>query len=272
MIDIETKVCSKCCEEKLLNCFGTAKVNKDGLRGTCKDCNKKRNKKYRADNKQTIAKQQKQYNLENKEIIAERRKIYRSNNKEERREYMQQYKIDKKEDISKNKKSYYKENILKIKLYKKQHRLDSKYSIAEYKKQYRLDNKDKLAKYILQYRKDNEEKYSVYFQSRRAKKKLLPHTLTALQWRNAQQYFERKCCFCGKETALTQEHFLAVDNGGGYTKENIIPSCKSCNSSKWKHNCLEWYKKQEFYSEAREAKILSFLGYKNNIQQFTLTI
>lgn len=52
-----TKICSKCGEEKLLNCFGKDKYSKDGLTSTCKECRKK----YYRDNKETISRRSKKY-------------------------------------------------------------------------------------------------------------------------------------------------------------------------------------------------------------------
>ena len=47
---METKVCSKCKEEKTCNLFGRSKQNKDGLRSLCNDCRKLESKEYREKN------------------------------------------------------------------------------------------------------------------------------------------------------------------------------------------------------------------------------
>ena len=69
----------------------------------------------------------------------------------------------------------------------------------------------------------------------------MPATLTLKQWEQIKKDFDYKCAYCGiTETEhynqfnerLHQEHFYAMSKGGGLTHNNIIPACKSCNSSK----------------------------------------
>ena len=67
---------------------------------------------------------------------------------------------------------------------------------------------------------------------------------------------------------LHQEHFIPLSKGGGYTHNNIIPACRSCNSSKWNNNFFDWYPKQEFYSEEKENFILNFiLNYLKGVEK-----
>ena len=106
-------------------------------------------------------------------------------------------------------------------------------------------------------------------QKRRARVKELPSTLTLGQWNTIKIAFDNRCCYCGKVKPLAQEHFIAVANKGEYSHNNIVPACKSCNSSKRDKDFFEWYSKFKFYSKTREQKILKYLGYKNNIQQLS---
>ncbi len=66
---------------------------------------------------------------------------------------------------------------------------------------------------------------------------------------------------------LEQEHFVPISSNGPYTANNIIPACKSCNSSKRDSDFFSWYPKQPFYSKRREAKILRYLNYDNDGKQ-----
>jgi 5-methylcytosine-specific restriction endonuclease McrA len=86
--------------------------------------------------------------------------------------------------------------------------------------------------------------------------------------------FDNKCAYCGKEKPLAQDHFVPLSKGGEYTNNNIICSCKSCNSSKSDKDFFEWYPEQLFYSKEREAKILKYLNYdkKTQTQQLALII
>jgi len=55
---------------------------------------------------------------------------------------------------------------------------------------------------------------------------------------------------------LHKEH---IDDNGKDDLSNCIPSCKSCNSSKWKFDFEDWYKKQKFFTEERYNKIIKWL-------------
>lgn len=104
--------------------------------------------------------------------------------------------------------------------------------------------------------------FAIKEQKRKALKKSLPHNLTAEQWKAIKKEFNNQCCYCGKkDKKLTQEHFIPLTKGGEYTINNIIPACKSCNSSKNNKDFFDWYPKQPFYSKEREQKILDYLGY-----------
>lgn len=69
-------------------------------------------------------------------------------------------------------------------------------------------------------------------QRRNNKKKLLPATFTSEDWVVALEHFGHRCAYCGTDDPLAQEHFIPLSKGGGYTPDNIVPACKSCNSSK----------------------------------------
>lgn len=59
-------------------------------------------------------------------------------------------------------------------------------------------------------------------------------------WQKALAYFDNKCAYCGSTEDLEQEHFVPVRFGGGYTKDNIVPSCKDCNSHKQGQDPFKW--------------------------------
>jgi len=60
--------------------------------------------------------------------------------------------------------------------------------------------------------------------------------LTAIEWNEILKKFDNKCAYCGlsftKEIPPTQDHKIPISKGGNHTKDNIVPSCKSCNSKK----------------------------------------
>jgi len=70
-------------------------------------------------------------------------------------------------------------------------------------------------------------------QRRRTLKHMLPATLTSEQWEAIKVAYHHRCAYCGtKPEKLTQDHVIPISKGGGYTADNIVPACGSCNSSK----------------------------------------
>lgn len=94
---------------------------------------------------------------------------------------------------------------------------------------------------------------------------------TIQQWEECKKAFDYKCAYCGNKRKLTQDHFIPLKNGGEYSKNNILPVCPSCNSSKQDNNFFEWYPRQKFYSRKREKHILDYFNYSDNfIQQLSI--
>jgi len=222
--------------------FQVRKLSKDGYRGECRECGVKFQKQYHLNNKKIIAERCKQYQKDNAEIIAEYQKKYHEQN----------FKI-----ITEQRKHYYNVNSAVI---------------SEYQKQWRIENKEILSERKSKYGKENREQGRLRGQRYNAKKMQLEATLTLSQWKSIEMFFNNRCAYCGEEKPLAQEHFIPVNKGGEYTHNNILPSCKSCNCSKQDRDFFTWFKKQTFYSKAREQKILKYLSYKNGIQQLALSL
>jgi len=52
-----------------------------------------------------------------------------------------------------------------------------------------------------------------------------------------------KCYYCGKKVAyknITMDHVVPLGRGGKSTKDNLVPSCKRCNTAKKSMLPLEW--------------------------------
>jgi 5-methylcytosine-specific restriction endonuclease McrA/RNase P subunit RPR2 len=144
-------------------------------------------------------------------------------------------------------------------------------------------NKLKKREQMANYRKNNKELVSswpskdkktvcAYMLKRRNKKRGLQCNFKIGDWEKCKIDFNNRCSYCGIEVELTQEHFIPLNSGGEYTINNIIPACKSCNSSKQDNDFFEWYPQQPFYSKQRERKILKYLNYdpKTKYQQIAL--
>lgn len=250
----EMKRCSKCREAfpKTNEYFGACKQNVDGLEGQCKSCVAIYQKKYRNKNKDVLLEKKKLYYLENKEIILEKVNEYQCKNADA---------------VTKRKGLHYKKNRDRILLAAKHYYNENKENIIKYHKKYNFKNRKIISGKCKEYQRKHLDGSRIRNHNRRARILNLQYTLTVRQWKDIKQYFNNKCAYCGKEKILTQDHFIAVNNGGEYTHNNIIPACKSCNCSKKDHDFFVWYPRQSFYSKKRERKILNYLHYDNNHQQ-----
>lgn len=290
------KACSKCKEEKPLTkeFYHKDKRSENGFRSDCKKCANERKKVYYKTNKERVLERNKKYRVGNKELMSEINKRYYKENKEQLLESQKEYYAENKDKIIKYQRSYYKENIdyvlsrqanyyeenKKERLeYGKKHYLENKKRIKEYRKEYRIMNRERIQKWQKEYYQNNKHVFVLHRQRYDAKKKKLPRTLTIEQWDSIKERFNNTCAYCGMteeeheseyQEKLHQEHFIALDKGGEYTHNNIIPSCRKCNSSKQNKDFFEWYPTNKHYSKIRQKHILDYLGYEDSAQQLSI--
>lgn len=226
------KKCSKCKDIKSVLEFHKSKASKDGYKDWCKECRKVETKKYREENKDVILSKKRQWYKDTKKMANARTQSQLELNAKT----CSQCNEDKK--------------ILEF----RERANGGFYSICKQcensnNKQYRKNNPDKINKI-----KVHTE------QRRRIQSSKLPHDFTVEEWESCLKVFDFKCAYCGVETVdMCQDHFIPLSKEGGYTKTNIIPSCRSCNCQK--HNILfdEWYPNFEHYTEERHYKIINYL-------------
>jgi hypothetical protein len=48
------------------------------------------------------------------------------------------------------------------------------------------------------------------------------------------------CGYCKTEPFTSLDHLVPQFSGGGHSADNLVPACKSCNSSKGKRDFLDW--------------------------------
>lgn len=227
------KICNECKEAKpaTLEFFGKRTNIKCGLDGRCKVCIAKKYKKYRIKNKDKIEKKKQEWRENNKEHIRRQAREWQENNK-------------------------------------------------EHLKRYREKNKEKIRKICREWerqdRKENPAKYSHKKTLRRTRQKGLKATLTLKQWVQIKKDFHYKCAYCGMDEEthikennqqLHKEHLVPLTNQGVLTHNNIIPACRSCNSSKGNKDFSKWYPEYKYYDKNKEKFILNYLGYINDSSQ-----
>jgi len=107
---MEDKFCNKCSTTKLLDLFYKNKRNKDGHRSECKECGKKENAIFNANNPGYAKKYAKKYAETHKEEIKKRMSEYTKNpeKKQKKSEYAKKYAETHKEEIKKRMSEYYK--------------------------------------------------------------------------------------------------------------------------------------------------------------------
>jgi 5-methylcytosine-specific restriction endonuclease McrA len=70
------------------------------------------------------------------------------------------------------------------------------------------------------------------------------HDLTDEQW-HALEAAWGGCAYCGAtDTALLRDCVLPLSRGGRYTLDNIVPACRSCNTSKCNDEVTGWLRRK----------------------------
>ncbi len=87
--------------------------------------------------------------------------------------------------------------------------------------------------------RDDPEPYKERARRRKAILAGVPCTLTQAEWEENLAFYDYSCAYCGTpwyelDRKLQREHIIPPTQGGGYTKENIVPACGSCNNHKRK--------------------------------------
>lgn len=230
------KTCTICKEEQPISNFHKSKTGKYGVVSNCKPCAKIRKKAYNETNKEKIKAYNESYYAEKKDFVREIQKAYYEKNSEKIKANVMKWEKENPERKAENQAKYRKE---KPELHR------------ERQKRYKLNNPERV-----------RELGRKHTQTRRARIRELDYDLTEEQWQETLEEFSHSCAYCGKtDCKLEQEHIVPVTSGGGYTKHNIVPACKSCNVSKHDNELLEWYKKQDYFSEKRLLKVLEFSEY-----------
>jgi len=88
--------------------------------------------------------------------------------------------------------------------------------------------------------------------------------ITYDDWKETMLYFKDACAYCGtgrtRSNKLTKDHVVPVVKGGRTIKNNVIPSCSSCNCSKSDSDLEVWYRKQPFFRQDRLSIIQKWRG------------
>ncbi|MCM0594577.1 MAG: HNH endonuclease [Gloeotrichia echinulata DEX184] len=127
--------------------------------------------------------------------------------------------------------------------------------------EYRKLNKEKIRESSKEYYQRNKEKSYINARKRRARK--LQNHFTHYSEQDLLKRFEDfkfSCAYCGSKEFLTVDHLIPVSKGGPDCISNLVPACSFCNGSKGNRDVVNWYPKQDFYSNQRWSRLLSLVG------------
>jgi 5-methylcytosine-specific restriction endonuclease McrA len=72
------------------------------------------------------------------------------------------------------------------------------------------------------------------------------------------------CAYCGAtEGSLQRDCVLALSRGGRYTLDNVVPACRSCNTSKCNEEVTGWLRRKRLDERAfllRHLEVRATLG------------
>jgi hypothetical protein len=77
-----------------------------------------------------------------------------------------------------------------------------------------------------------------------------------------------KCGYCGDD-ATSLDHVIPRFRSGSSNRNNLIPACRRCNANKASAKMEEWYKQQEFFTQARMDRINAWVT-QNEVDLCTL--
>jgi 5-methylcytosine-specific restriction endonuclease McrA len=87
--------------------------------------------------------------------------------------------------------------------------------------------------------------------------------LTDEQWHALREAWGG-CAYCGSaDAALQRDCVLALSRGGRYTLTNVVPACRSCNTSKCNAEVTTWMRRKRLDEPAfllRHHEIITALA------------
>jgi len=266
------KFCIKCGDELLATEeFFHKRVDKGiaKLKNTCKKCTSLKESSNYTANRDAIREQKKKsYDKNKDESNARSRERYQNGGKEKKSAYY----VENKDVISEKAAKRRDANRDSIRSIAREY--SKRPEVLKRKADDRKNNPEKYRKqYNLYYQGKGRERVISIVQRRHARKKNAVATLTPEQWIETLEHFDNCCVYCGEELInVQQDHVIPLSAGGGYTKKNMLPACKTCNSSKHSKELEVWYPKQPFFTPQRLAKIHAWIGFdtKSNTQQLAL--
>lgn len=231
-----SKKCSKCGQVKSLDEFYRCSRVKDGRQSACKECKKESRKAYLSIEREA-ARRRYQENIESA----------RRANREARR---RQRRKDP-EGERRKKKAYRENNLDKVRERERvQHQSWRKRNLAreqekerERARAWRDDNREVARERHRDWRERNRDVVRAAARqiAHRRRARLRAGAFYQVIRKDERRLESARCIACGSP-ADTLDHLVPVSRGGAHGVGNLVPMCRSCNSSKGAKTITEWRK------------------------------
>jgi 5-methylcytosine-specific restriction endonuclease McrA len=185
----------------------------------------------------------KKHYQKNRDTILPKQKAYQKDHKEERAEYALKWYDANKDKVA----ATGQKNKVKRAIYDKARNATNKEWRTKYNHEYYAKNVDKILKHCRKYYQDNIDERHIYNHQHwlnnpavfregairhRALKYNAEGTFTMVEFEAKCLLYGNTCVYCGNVEPLTADHVIPLSKGGSNNIDNILPVCKSCNSSK----------------------------------------
>jgi 5-methylcytosine-specific restriction endonuclease McrA len=172
--------------------------------------------------------------------------------KEEKLEKVKKYKEKNRDRISEYSKQYYEKNKEKKKEYDKEYRIKNRDHRLVRGREYHFKNRDKLNEQKKQYFKENPH---IAFNNSMQRCDLIgDEEITKDMWFDVMMSTSFKCRYCEIDLTTSNrslDHIVPLTKKGAPADiDNLVPSCKSCNSSKRERLLKDWKKSLENFIES----------------------
>lgn len=89
----------------------------------------------------------------------------------------------------------------------------------------------------------NRKRKAHYASTRRAQKE--SNGIYEIRDSELKKLYASPCFYCGKYAKIDADHVIPISRGGQHSIGNLVPSCRSCNTSKNNKTIMEWRKSRQ---------------------------
>jgi 5-methylcytosine-specific restriction endonuclease McrA len=224
------KICNVCGKSKPISEFPRAVGERHWVRPRCRGCEKKYKHNYYLGHQEEIRDRDHNYRHTHQEEKKERARIYYLAHAEEEKGRTRKWQQTHTEEVKELNRKYYQE-----------HREEAK----EFSHDYYQDHREDVDERNRIYSKKHPEYKRIGCRNRRARiLNASGNGWSAKDEKQLKQDYSYRCAYCGKDTKLELDHIVPISRGGKHAIENIVPACRSCNSSKGSKSLLKWMYEQ----------------------------